>query len=248
MLKKVVFSGFGLFFSLAALASDAVLPDDLPPSYESIITLSGGAAWTTPGQNQYLYPQAFPSYQYYTFTSGTKAMVSGEIFFGLERVVSPYLIGQLGLGVGGVSDAMVSGYTNVDGTADAYSYTYKINHGRLELKGKLIAYTLQPIQPYISGSLGIAFNNAHEYIPVALNANVAAPLWFGTNVTPAFPYTFGAGVQAMLNANWQVAVGYQFADLGKSFLGGDGVVLGSGLRQTHFYTNEALVSISYLFS
>jgi hypothetical protein len=52
----------------------------------------------------------------------------------------------------------------------------------------------------------------------------------------------------MLTDHWQVAAGYQFADLGKSFLSGDPTVTGSGLRQTHFYTNEALFSISYVYS
>ena len=94
----------------------------------------------------------------------------------------------------------------------------------------------------------LAFNNAHDYRPVLLNPAVYQPFWFDSNVALAFPYTLGAGVQTMINPNWQVAVGYQFADLGKSYLRGDQLVLNKGLRLTHFYTNEALVSISYVFS
>ncbi len=248
MLKKVVLSGLGLFFSLTALASEPIFPDDLPIQWSSIITLSGGVGWTTAGQSQYLYPFAQPNYEYYTYNSETSTMGSGEIFFGLQRVVYPNIIGQLGLGIAGMSDAEVTGFTDVSGFPDAFSYSYKVNHGRFELKGKLIGYTIQPLQPYVSGSFGVAFNNAHDYRPVRLNPAVYFPLWYDANVAVAFPYTLGAGVQAMLNPNWQVAVGYQFADLGKSYLRGDGTILNKGLRLTHFYTNEALVSISYVFS
>jgi hypothetical protein len=247
MLKKMVLSGAGLIFSITAIASD-LLPDDLPIPWSSIVTFSGGVGWSTAGQNQYLYPELPPNYEYYTYHSETSTMGSGELFFGLQRVIYPNIIGQLGLGIAGMSDAEVTGYVNVNGFPDAYSYSYKVNHGRLELKGKLIGYTIQPLQPYISGSFGVAFNNSHDYRPVQLNPAVPFPLWFDANVAVAFPYTLGAGVQAMLNPNWQVAVGYQFADLGKSFLRGDGVELNTGIRLTHFYINEALVSISYVFS
>lgn len=248
MLKKVVLSGFGLCCSLSALAGDAGFPVDLPIQWTSIVTLSGGVAWTTAGQNQYLYPFFVPSYEYYKYNSATSTMGSGEIFFGLQRVIYPNIIGELGLGVAGMSDAQVNGYADVNGYPDAFGYSYKVNHGRLELKGKLIAYTMQPIQPYISGSLGVAWNNSHDYRPVLLNPAVYFPIWYEANVAVAFPYTVGAGVQTMLNPNWQVGIGYQFSDLGKSYLRGDGVTLNKGLRLTHFYTNEALVSISYLFS
>ena len=248
MLKKVVFIGLGLFFSFSAMAFDPAFPEDLPIQWTSIVTLSGGVGWITAGQNQYLYPFLPPAYEYYTYNSKTSTMGSGELFFGLQRVIYPNIIGELGLGIAGMADAEVAGFADINGYPNAYSYSYKVNHGRLELKGKLIAYTMQPLQPYISGSFGIAFNNAHDYRPVQLNPVVYYPFWFDANVAVAFPYTLGAGVQAMINPNWQVGIGYQFADLGKSYLRGDGTYLNKGLRLTHFYTNEALVSISYVFS
>jgi opacity protein-like surface antigen len=250
MLKKAALTGLGLLFSIAAVASEEVLPDELPIQWASIITLSGGVGWATAGQNQYLYPFPLPSYQYFTYNSDTSTMGSGEVFFGLQKPlpVYPNILGELGLGIAYMTDATVTGYANVDGTLNAYAYTYKVNHGRLELKGRLIGYTIQPVQPYISGSLGVAFNNAHAYRPTLLIPSVSYPLQFVSNSTVAFPYTLGAGIQAKLDPHWLVAAGYQFADLGKSFLNGDGTYLSKGLRLTHFYTNEALLSISYTFS
>lgn len=248
MFKKIMALCAGLWCTGSALAIDAFIADELPLQWSSIITLSGGPAWSTGGQNQYLYPYASPAYEYYTYNSSTSAVASAELFFGLQRVVYPNIIGQLGLGVAGVSDIKVSGVTNESGTVDAYSYGYKVDHGRVELKGKLIANAFKSVQPYLSASIGVAFNNSHDYIPVLNNPLVVAPLWFSSNVIVAMPYSFGAGLQTMLNPNWQVGIGYQFADLGKSFLDGDAVYLNKGLRLTHLYTNELLFSLSYLFS
>lgn len=248
MLKKATLLFLGLFPAVILHASDYIVPDELPIQWGSIITLSGGAAFATAGQNQYLYPEPLPSYQYYTHDANNSSMGSVELFFGLQKPIHPYVLGEWGLGIGWVSDAEVSGYATVNGYLNAYSYSYQVNHGRLELKGRLIGNTLQPVQPYISGSLGVGFNNSHHYEPALLNANAPNPLWYVDHTTIALPYSFGVGVQTNISPHWQVAAGYQFADLGKSYLDGDGTVLTKGLILTHFYTNEVIASISYTFS
>lgn len=46
-----------------------------------------------------------------------------------------------------------------------------------------------------------------------------------------------------------MGVGYEFADWGKNYLGGDpGTALPQGPGMPHLYTNELLFSLSYLFS
>jgi opacity protein-like surface antigen len=70
---------------------------------------------------------------------------------------------------------------------------------------------------------------------------------FSSNTKSSFTYTLGAGVQKMLNNNWQVGVGYEFADWGKSQLGrAAGQTLGNGLALSHLYTNGILFNITYL--
>lgn len=248
MLNKMVLTGLGLLYFTTAIAADDIVPDELPLQWESIITLSGGMGWANAGQNQYLYPFPPPYYQYFTYSSDTSSMASGELFFGLQRPVSSTTLAELGLGIAGMTDATVAGFVDVNGAVDAYAYSYQVNHSRVQLKGRLIAYTMQPLQPYISASLGVAFNNAHNYRPVLLNPNLPYPLQFVSNTTVAFPYTVGVGMQTILSPHWLLALGYQFSDLGKSYLNGDGQYLTKGLRLTHFYTNEALMSISYTFS
>lgn len=241
-------AGLGTSLTMSALASGQIYVEEIPITWSRIVTLSGGPAWASPGQNQYLYPQPIPHSNYYSFNSKTSMLGSGEIFFGLQRLVQPFILGELGLGVAGASDAKASGVVNVDGIPNLYSFNYKVNHARVELKGKLIANCFQPVQPYVSGSFGAGFNNSHGFKSTSLYPYLYPSPWFKANTTVAFSYSLGAGVQMLLNPNWQVGVGYEWADLGKSYLGGDGFTLGKGPGLTHLYTNELLFSLSYLFA
>jgi opacity protein-like surface antigen len=250
MLKKGIMVGLSAFFSLNGFAADSIEVKEFPLVWSSIITLTGGVAWSSPGQNQYLYPNPLPEYEYVTYNSPTTASGTAELFFGLQRTVFPNTIGELGLGVAGVSDSKVTGMVEVSGVPDTYSYSYKVNHARVELKGRLIANSFKIAQPYLSGSFGAAFNDAHEYEPVLAAPFTYPAVWYASNTTVAFAYTLGAGLQTMLTPNWQVAAGYQFADLGKSYLNvlEEGVIVNKGPRLTHFYTNDLLLSVSYLFA
>ena len=52
----------------------------------------------------------------------------------------------------------------------------------------------------------------------------------------ALTYTLGTGVQKILNAHWQVGVGYEFSDWGQSSLGrASEQTLHSGLELNHVY-------------
>ncbi|KTD34608.1 hypothetical protein Lmor_1141 [Legionella moravica] len=248
MLKRIMIAGLGASFSMSVSAAELVYQEEIPVLWSSIITLSGGASWASPGQNQYLYPEPIPHFDYYAYNSKTGVMGNAEIFFGLQRMVRPNILGELGLGVAGASDAKVTGTVNVDGVPDFYSFQYKVNHVRVEMKGRLIGNLVQPVQPYISGSFGAGFNNSHGFNSLSVNPYLYPSPWFADSTTIAFSYTLGAGVQLMLNPNWQVAVGYEWGDWGKSYLGDDGNTISKGPRLSHLYTNELLFSLSYLFT
>ena len=248
MFKRIILTGVGISFCMNVSAVESVEIEDLPLVWSKIITVSGGPSWGTAGQNQYLYPLPPPAYNYYTHNAKTSTLANGEIFFGLQRMINPILTGELGLGVAGTSNAIVEGFINVNGTPAAYAYQYQVNHVRIELKGKLIATFSPLVQPYVSGSFGAGWNHSHDFISTPSNPVLFPQFWLATATTVAFPYTLGAGIQTKFTPNWQVGIGYEFADLGKSFLGGDGVNLTKGARLTHLFTNELLFSVSYLFS
>jgi hypothetical protein len=248
MYKKIGITGLSIFFSMSIYATDSIYGEDLPLIWSSIITLSGGPAWANPGQNQYLYPTQPPLLiDYFSYNSQTGILATGEIFFGLQRIIQPGLLGELGIGLAGATDAKTTGVIDVNGTPSVTTYGYKIDHGRAELKGKLISNYFKRVQPYISGSFGAGFNNSHAYVPITVNQIIFPPSWFASSTNIAFSYTLGAGVQTMLNPNWQVGIGYEFADWGKNYLGADPSSLLFGPGLTHLYTNELLFSLSYLF-
>lgn len=247
MFKKIMFTGLTTLFAMSAFASEDILGEEVPLVWQSIITLSGGPVWASPGLNQYLYTDPIFPYDNYIPNSTHDVLGSGEIFFGLQRIFYPGLTGQLGIGLAGAADADLSGTVNVLGVPDLYTYQYKVEHLRAELKGKLIGNSFRVVQPYVSGSIGAAFNNSHDYSSTSVSPILFPSPWYTTNTTTAFTYTLGLGIQAMINPNWQVGVGYEFADWGKSALGVETVNYTQGLTLTHLYTNELLFSLSYLF-
>lgn len=247
MLKKIIIAGFSALLCMKSFADGDTFGQEIPLIWSPIITLSGGPAWTTPGQALYLYPQfPFPQVNYYFPTNGSSTITTGEVFFGLRHFVVPNLIGELGLGIAGATDADISGVVNVEGIPQVGVYKYKVDHGRIELKGKLIS-SRYVLQPYISGSFGIGINNSHDFRAESFIPFLFYPAWYGNQANIAFSYTLGLGLQYVLNSHWQVGLGYEFADWGTSQLGPDNSTLVNGPNLTHLYTNELLFSLSYLF-
>lgn len=247
MFKKILVTGLGAFFTVNAVAGDGVFDPNLPLEWASIITLSGGPAWASPGKDQYLYPTPPLLANYFIADNKTTTLGTGEIYFGLQRLLCPDLIGQFGIGFAAASDAQLSGVINVNGVPAVTAYQYQVSHVRAEFKGKLIGFGYRLLQPYVSGSFGAGFNHAHDYLSRTIDPVLYPLTKFGTNSTVAFSYTVGLGVQKMVTQNWQVGVGYEFADWGKNYLGGNGGSLSQGPGSAHLYTNELLFSLSYLF-
>lgn len=104
----------------------------------------------------------------------------------------------------------------------------------------------QVLQPYISASLGIGFNDAYNFtITPTTFAAIATPP-FSSTTTTSFTYTLGIGVQRMLSPHWRVGMGYEFADWGATQLGrADGQTLNHRLSQGHLYTNGIQLNVTY---
>jgi opacity protein-like surface antigen len=248
MFKKIVSLGCCALFSISSFADDVSVLGSFPITWSPIITLSGGPTWTNPGQDLYLYP-TIPSMQvnYYTPNTDTDTIVTGELFFGLQHVIQPGMTGELGIGLAGATDARVQGVVAVNNIPNIAVYNYKVDHGRVSLKGRLIMNSYW-VQPYVSGGFGPGWNNAHDFRAISNNPALFPAPWFGNQSTIAFSYTLGAGIQAVLNPCWQVGIGYEFADWGTSQLGIDANTQIVGPNLTHLYTNEVLVSVSYMFN
>lgn len=218
-----------------------------PPDWSWVGTLSAGPVWQNGGTTQtfYLTPTIEKTY---AANTTTRALFDGEVFVGVQKSLSHTLQGQLGLAIAATSNAKLSGmiWDDADSEFNNYTYSYKIQHTHVAVKGKLLADMGYWLIPWISGSLGVGFNNAHSFANTPTIFEAIPNANFTSNTETALAYTVGAGVQKALSTHWQIGVGYEFSDWGKSQLHrAQGQTIGSGLGLSHLYTNGLLLNLTY---
>jgi opacity protein-like surface antigen len=210
--------------------------------------LSAGPAWQSAGTTQtfYLTPDIEKTY---TANKAARALFDGEFFLGLQKQLTQTIQGQLGLAVAATSDASLSGDIWDDAVPqfDNHTYSYKIQHTHVAVKGKLLADAGFWLIPWVSASLGVGFNNAYGFHSTPTIFEALPTPDFSSHTQTALTYTVGAGVQKALSSHWQIGAGYEFADWGKSSLGrAQGQTLNSGLGLNHLYTNGVLFNLTYI--
>ncbi len=254
-MKKTYLAAASLLLAHSAYA-DGIL--DPTPGWLKVVTVSGGPAWTSPGENQmYVAPmQPFPyTYIRYNAHKDTDTIATGEAFMGLQRNFSALAL-RLGIAIAGSTPATLTGSFSVDGQP-VTDYSYKVSHVYVAGKAMLIACPNYWINPYLSSSIGVGFNSSKDfsttnqlYVGVANGANVVlVPFDFDSNTTGSLSYTVGTGVNVKLNSNWEVGVGYEFADWGKSQLSTTPVVSNvfAMPKLNNLYTHELQFSLSFLY-
>lgn len=88
------------------------------------------------------------------------------------------------------------------------------------------------------------FNDAHGFHSTPTIFEAEPTPNFASHTQASFTYTVGAGVQKALSQHWQIGVGYEFTDWGKSSLGRAAEqTLNQGLTLNHLYTTMACYSI-----
>lgn len=211
-------------------------------------TISAGPVWENAGQTQtfYLAPDIIKTY---AASNVTHALADGEIFVGVQKNLSNMLLGQLGLTVAVTSNAKLSGnvWDDADSTLNNYSYSYQVQHTHVAVMSKILADRGYWVIPWVSASLGVGFNQAHDFQSIPLISEAVTMTNFASNTETSFTYTIGAGIQKTLNKHWQAGVGYEFADWGQSQLNrASAQTLNSGLSLNHLYTNGVLFNLTYV--
>ena len=213
-----------------------------------VASIAAGPVWARGGETQtfYLAPEIEKSY---AARKSSNAFASGELFLGLQKALSPQWLGQLGLAVATTGNAKFQGiiWGDADPEFNNHSYQYKVRNTRIAVKGKLLLDKGYWATPWVSASLGVGFNRAHDFTNTPLIFEALPNSNFTNHTKTAFTYTLGAGVQKPLNEHWQLGVGYEFADWGKSELGrADTQTMNSGLALNHLYTNGVLLNLTYV--
>lgn len=219
-----------------------------PKDWTWVGSLSGGPVWARGGKTQtfYLTPDIEKSYQAH---KSTHALASGELFLGLQKSWFSQWFAQLGLAAATTGNAKMQGviWDDADAQFDNHSYQYQVRHTRMAVKGKLLLDKGYWLMPWVSASLGVGYNRAHDFTNTPLIFEALPNSNFTNHTKTTFTYTLGAGIQKTLNEHWQLGVGYEFVDWGKSALGrAAGQTTNSGLALNHLYTNGVLINLTYV--
>jgi opacity protein-like surface antigen len=212
-----------------------------------VMTLSLGSSWSHGSSvTEQLAEEVINTYQ---ADKTNRAFVAGELFAGVENTLSPSWIGQLGVALALAGNASLKGdiWENADPDFNNYTYKYSVARTYVGLKGKLLKETATyGLMPYLSASLGLSFNYAHGYSSTPKIFEEVANAPFKTNVSAAFSYAVGAGVQKQINSNWSAGVGYEFSDWGRNSLGAaPGQIPANSLVLNHLYNNAVLFNFTY---
>jgi len=213
-----------------------------------VSTLSGGAVWAGHAQSQ-TYNLAPGVLKTYGEGLASNTIPSGDIFVGMQQVLNAELLGQIGLDFAVTGAANYSGQVWDDASQEFnnYSYQYKLQNARFTVKGKLLLDEFSWGLPWVSASVGAGFNRAYDYSNTPLIFEAVPNSNFSNKTTTSLAYTVGAGVQRSLNPFWQVGIGYEFANWGKSSLGAAATQTeNQGISLSHLYTNAIMFNITYV--
>lgn len=211
-------------------------------------SISAGPVWARGGDTQ-TFSLAPEIEKTYSARKSSNAFASGELFVGVQKALSSQWLGQFGLAAATAGSAKLQGviWDDADSQFDNHSYKYKVRNTRIALKGKLLLDQGYWAMPWVSASLGVGFNRAHDFTNTPLIFEALPNADFTNNTKTAFTYTLGVGVQKEIDEHWQVGVGYEFADWGKSQLGrAPGQTMNSGLALNHLYTNGVLFNLTFV--
>lgn len=212
-----------------------------------VATLSGGPIWTTAGKNETFFLQ--PEIQKtYTATRNVKSNGTGEIFVGVQTLLDEGFRGQFGF------DAATTG-TSIKGVIwddakpifDNFTYQYNVKNTRYTLKTKLLADIPYNLIGYLSASAGVSVNKANNFTITSITSEAVPAPSFNNNSEMSFAYTLGLGAEYPCGEHFQVGIGYEFANWGKTSLSrAPGQSLNNGLGSSHLYTNELLFAVTLI--
>ncbi|AOW53854.1 outer membrane protein [Legionella pneumophila] len=242
-----------LFITAAGVLGSTAFAGTMGPAVPSkdwtwVSSIAAGPVWVRGGETQtfFLAPEIEKTY---ADRKSTNVLASGELFVGIQKTWSSQWLGQLGLAAATTGNAKLQGviWDDADPQFDNYSYQYKVRNTRVAVKGKLLLDKGYWLMPWVSASLGVGFNRAHDFTNTPLIFEALPNPNFTNHTKTAFTYTLGAGVQKSISEHWQLGVGYEFADWGKSELGrASGQTLNEGLKLNHLYTNGVVLNLTYV--
>src|SRR5690606_16890818 len=121
---------------------------------------------------------------------------------------------------------------------------------QLMLDAKLLYTWKEHYHPFIMAGAGIAFNNAYNYNTNA-DPSITLTRHYTNQVTSAFTYALGFGLDIDMSPTFRLGVNYRFTDTGNTQLGRasiDSVPVAGTLSQSSLYAHQILVQATALFN
>ncbi|MCH9689290.1 MAG: porin family protein [Gammaproteobacteria bacterium] len=212
-----------------------------------LIGLSAGPSRGSGDKTQTLYLQ--PDIQKsYVAEKNNQAFTTAELFLA-KQFKQNKLLEQFGFVFAGAGNAILSGdiWELANPNFNNFEYQYKLNHAYIALKGRVLPINFSTlISPYLSASLGVAFNRAYQFKNTPkITEEVPLPN-FKNKTKTSVSYTVGAGIEKTLTSQFKAAIGYEIADWGSTQLApATGQTLNQGLSLKHFYAQQLQFSLFY---
>lgn len=217
----------------------------IPYTQNRVAAFSIGPAWSRNGQSQTL--TILPNeVNHYAAKIQNNVFPYMEAFLGREKQWSQILYTQLGLEIGGGSAARFRG-TVTSETVPQFTtetYSYNVNELRVLAKGKILFdLNFYETRPFLTAGIGIGFNHSYGY---AVKPTSASTALFKSNTQTALATTLGVGFEEVINDHWHAAIGYEYANWGKSQLDAAAhQITTPGLVVNNVYVNTVLLSLLY---
>ncbi len=216
--------------------------------YRFVVALGFGPAWGAGvgNQNLFLTPEIEKTYTQQVTHS---ALTDAEVFWGIQSPFRNMLQSQTGIAVGVTSRAQVSGaiWDDADPIFNNYGHSYFVQHTHLAVTEKLLADIGLNVMPWLSASLGVAWNESNSFKNTPTIPEAVTMSNFSNHTQNAFTYTLGVGVEKSLTEHWQIGMGYEFADWGAWNLSRSiGQTVGEGPGSNHLYTNGLLFNVTLI--
>lgn len=248
-LKIITIASLTTFF-VTQVVAESLWPIMETNRSAAFVSLGAGPSWGSGGNSETINLQS-DIQKTYRVIKAPQVFALGDLFLGCETPLNFNFLGQFGLSLGYASNATLTGYIWEDANPNFsnFLYTYHVNTARVQLKAKILSNINSIMQPYVSAALGVAMNRSHDFtITPLITPEVPAPA-FVDATKYGLSYAFGLGLQTAFNADWQMGIGYELADLGKSHLGqAPGQTLNSGLSAAHLYSHALQLSVTYVFN
>lgn len=212
--------------------------------------LSLAPSWYNAGKTQNIWFE--PTYaNTYVATTPEKNLMNGELFIGWQKPWGENKIWEFGIAISTNTSAKLQGHIwqNADSQFNNFTYQYKIKHSDIRLKSEWLYQIKQTsIYPYFAASIGFARNSSYSFNTTPLIFEALPVEDFQNNNVTSLTYTLGIGIQKIISSNWQLGIGYQINDWGKSRLSKTSQqITTNGLYLNHFYLQSLQFTLNFLF-